>query len=167
MLLTRSSLLEAEAVSDYQEHEKCRGCGADIWGLDVKPTRGYHVVHNEANCLSYKLDKSRADLLECFRRYEGACVCRFDENDDNINTCGHHKELQSRLGVCRDEVLNQDATISELRSRLHSCLETLTYIWKMDIGPGNIAAIKMQNAAGTTLTPAVEGQEKYEALNDE
>lgn len=52
-------------MSEYEEHAKCRGCGANLWHLAGPGVTGimmWEIGHNEANCLADKLGASDENL---------------------------------------------------------------------------------------------------------
>jgi hypothetical protein len=97
----------------YQEHDKCRGCGANVWGIDpAGRDLTWKAMHNEANCLAGKLDSSEK-IVEAYGHAmialrEAIGIDAYAEHEDTIETIRRIRGRENTL----------DVRVQELESRL-------------------------------------------------
>jgi hypothetical protein len=107
----------------YQEHDKCRGCGANVWGIDpAGRDLTWKAMHNEANCLAGKLDSSEK-IVEAYGHAmialrEAIGIDAYAEHEDTIETIRRIRGRENTL----------DVRVQELECRLGAAVEVLERI---------------------------------------
>lgn len=70
--------------------------------------------------LKSKLSASEAKNANL--RKLGACACRFDDDDNAISECEHHKEINARLSASEAKCDLLSATVRQLEARAETFL---------------------------------------------
>jgi hypothetical protein len=136
----------------YQEHDKCRGCGANVWGIDpAGRDLTWKAMHNEANCLAGKLDSSEK-IVEAYGHAmialrEAIGIDAYAEHEDTIETIRRIRGRENTLDVRVQEL---ESRLDEL-SKAHSdaCSIAQDYLRKATTAEMERDAALSRNAAPT------------------
>jgi hypothetical protein len=136
----------------YQEHDKCRGCGANVWGIDpAGRDLTWKAMHNEANCLASKLDSSEK-IVEAYGHAmialrEAIGIDAYAEHEDTIETIRRIRGRENTLDVRVQEL---ECRLDEL-SKAHSdaCSIAQDYLRKATTAEMERDAALSRNAAPT------------------
>jgi hypothetical protein len=136
----------------YQEHDKCRGCGANVWGIDpAGRDLTWKAMHNEANCLAGKLDSSEK-IVEAYGHAmialrEAIGIDAYAEHEDTIETIRRIRGRENTLDVRVQEL---ECRLDEL-SKAHSdaCSIAQDYLRKATTAEMERDAALSRNAAPT------------------